>query len=63
MADTIAKLIEDIECEGFDYALAHYDDYSEIPDVHFQKLYKEFLFARKSMVDYLRSLDPHMESV
>lgn len=37
------KLIEDIECEGFFYALFHYDDYSEIPDPVFQQLYKQLL--------------------
>lgn len=56
MADTIAKLIEDIECEGFDNALVHYDDYSKIPDTQFQSLYKEYLCARENLVSYLVKL-------
>lgn len=51
--NSMAKLIEDIECEGFDYALVHYDDYSEIPDTQFQSLYKAFLAARENLVNHL----------
>jgi len=53
MADTVGKLLEDIECEGFDYALVGYDDYSEIPDPHFQKLYRAYLTSRNELVKYL----------
>lgn len=51
--DSKAKLIEDIECEGFDYALIHYDDYSAIPDPEFQKLYAAFLKSRQNLIDHL----------
>lgn len=50
---SIAKLLEDIECEGFDYALVNYDDYSGIPDPKFQKLYAAFLKARQNLIDHL----------
>lgn len=51
--DSIAKLIEDIECEGFDYALVHYDDYSDIPNDDFQRLYRNYLSARDELVKFL----------
>ncbi len=47
------KLLDDIECEGFDYALTGYDDYSDIPDEHFQELYKQYLKARSELVSFL----------
>ena len=50
---TKQKLLEDIECEGFDYALTSYDDYSEIPDPIFQQLYKAFLESRAALVNHL----------
>jgi len=53
MANTKKKLLEDIECEGFEYALVHYDDYSEIPDQEFQKRYVAYLQARKELQEYL----------
>ncbi len=53
MADTKAKLLEDIDSEGFDYALVHYDDYSEIPDAQFQTLYKAYLEARENLGAHL----------
>lgn len=37
------KLMEDIENEGLYDALINYDDYSEIDDPKFQKLYQMFL--------------------
>lgn len=53
MRKNIAKLIDDIMCEGFDYALNDYDDYSDIPDDKFQELYVNYLNARAALVDYL----------
>lgn len=52
---TFEKLAEDIEYEGFDYALVHYDDYSGIPDSDFQEAYKNFINAREKLVDVLNS--------
>ena len=53
MANTKQKLLEDIECEGFDYAVNHYDDYSDIPDPTLQKLLGEYYTARKALIEYL----------
>lgn len=53
MANTKKKLLEDIECEGFEYALVHYDDYSGIPDPMFQERYTAYLTARKELQEYL----------
>jgi len=53
MTNKIAKLLEDIECEGFDNALRYYDDYSEIPDEKFQELYKQYLETGKKLASYL----------
>lgn len=50
---SLKKLIEDIESEGFDYALAHYDDYSEIPSQEFQTRYKAYLQARHELIVFL----------
>lgn len=47
------KLLEDIECEGFDYALNYYDDYSDIPDPIFQELYKQYLSVRKQLIEHI----------
>lgn len=53
MANTKQKLLEDIENEGFYYALVHYDDYSEIPDEKFQELYRLFLQVDKELHEHL----------
>ena len=50
---SIKKLLENIECEGFDYALVHYDTYDEIPSKEFQQLLKTFKEARQNLVDFL----------
>ena len=47
------KLLEDIQYEGFDYALNYYDDYSEIPDPLFQELYKQYLDVRRKLINHL----------
>lgn len=48
-----AKLLEDIDCEGFSYAILHYDDYSAIPDEKFQELYRNYLAADKALREHL----------
>jgi hypothetical protein len=48
-----AKLLDDIEYEGFDYALVGYDDYSGVPDPIFQELYQAYLVARTQLKDHL----------
>ena len=53
MANTKEKLLEDIDCEGFYYALVNYDDYSEIPDEKFQELYRLFLQVDKELHEHL----------
>lgn len=47
------KMLEDIECEGFDYALNHYDDYSQVPDPIFQELYTQYINIRRQLQDHL----------
>jgi hypothetical protein len=47
------KLLQDIECKGFDYALNFYDDYYDVPDPKFQELYRGYLYARKVLQEYL----------
>lgn len=53
MRTTKKELLEDIEYEGFDYALNYYADYSQIPDEKFQLLYKQYLSVRKELMEYL----------
>lgn len=53
MTNRKEKLLEDIECEGFDYALNHYDDYHDVDDPIFIELYDEYLSSRKALVDHL----------
>ena len=50
---TKKKLLQDIESEGFYYAICHYDDYSAIPDLVFQELYQNFLKANKELQAHL----------
>ena len=50
---TKEKLLEDIENEGFAYAILHYDDYSNIPDEQFQELYRNYKAADKALRDHL----------
>ena len=47
------EILSRIENEGFDYAFAHYSDFSEIKDKEFHNLRKNFLKARKELVDYV----------
>lgn len=49
----LAKVIEDIECEGFDYALTSYDNYKNVECEEFQILYKAFLEARDKLANFL----------
>lgn len=51
---TVSDVIEDIEYEGFDYALIHYSDYSDVNDDKFQELYRQFKKARTDLAEYLR---------
>lgn len=53
MANTKEKLLEDIEYEGFYYAMTGYDDYSDIPDEKFQELYQKFLQADAALKIHL----------
>lgn len=46
-------IISDINAEGFDYALVHYSDYSEIRHREFHKLRKAFLKAREILSNFL----------
>lgn len=45
-------IMDTVECEGFDYAFAHYTDFEDIDDEKFHKLRKEFLDARTKLIDY-----------
>lgn len=47
------ELLEDIECEGFDYALNYYDDYHDVEDPIFIKLYDQYLQSRRELIDHL----------
>ena len=51
--DRKAKLLDDIECEGFDYALVGYDDYHDVPDPTFIELYDNYLNARRKLQKHL----------
>ena len=51
--DSLSRLMEDIESEGFDYALVHYDDYSDIPSDQFQQLYQGYLESRAKLIKFL----------
>lgn len=53
MTNRKGQLLDDIECEGFDYALNHYDDYHDIDDPIFIKLYDDYLVARKTLIEHL----------
>lgn len=45
---------ETIECEGFDYAFAHYTDFKEeVKDEEFHKLREQYLEARAKLAEYL----------
>lgn len=51
--NTKKQLLEDIEYEGFDYALNDYADYSGIPDPIFQELYKQYKESRSKLIEHL----------
>lgn len=51
---TVADVVEDIEYEGFDYALIHYSNYDDVHDDKFQELYQQFKKARIALSEYLR---------
>ena len=51
---TVKDVVEDIEYEGFDYALIHYSNYDDVHDEKFQELYQQFKKARKELAEYLR---------
>ena len=42
-----------VESEGFDYAFAHYSDFSEVKNEEFQRLKSELLDARKKLAEFL----------
>lgn len=46
-------LLDDIENEGFDYALVYYRNYSFIKDEVFQEKYRAYLDARKDLENYI----------
>lgn len=41
-----------VECEGFDYAFAHYTAFENVKDEEFHRLRKAYLDARKALIDY-----------
>ena len=49
----ISKMLEDIECEGLNYALIHYDKY-DIPNENFMKAYNAYLKADHEMKKVLK---------
>ena len=46
-------VLEDVECEGFEYAFLHYDDYKWVNDEEFQKRLSAFREARKKLAEYV----------
>lgn len=57
MTNTIAKVIEDIECEGFHYAFHHYSNYDDVEDERFQNLRKAYIKASEDLCSYLSQFD------
>ena len=47
------KVQEDIEIEGFHYALCHYDSYDWVPDQSFQELLKRYREVVRELEEYL----------
>lgn len=50
---TIEDVVDDIDSEGFDYALIYFDDYSDVQDEKFQELYKQYKESRNALSNYL----------
>lgn len=50
---TIEDVVDDIDSEGFDYALIYFDDYSDVRDEKFQELYKQYKESRNALSNYL----------
>jgi len=54
--DDKGLILEAIECDGFDYAMVYYSDWSDIEDKQFSKLHSAFIDARDELGSYLRSV-------
>lgn len=46
---TLKDVIEAVEYEGFDYALADYCDWSSVKNKRFQQLYNQYLNVREEL--------------
>lgn len=51
--EEMQNVLEDIEIEGFDYAMVHYSNYEDVENKDFHDLRLEFLTARKALMDFL----------
>lgn len=48
-----AVIIDDVESEGFDNQVLHYDDYSWVDDVTLQQLRAKYIEARSKLQNYI----------
>ena len=44
-----------IRAEGMDYTFQHYSDFSEIDDIEFHRLRKEYLSSSNNLVNYINN--------
>lgn len=49
----LKTIAENIECEGFDYAMIYTSDYTEIEDSTFHQLREDYLNAREALAQYV----------
>lgn len=52
---TLKDVIEAVECEGFDYALVDYCDWSSVKNKQFQQLYNQYLNAREELKNVIEN--------
>lgn len=52
---TLKDVIEAVEYEGFDYALAGYCDWSSVKNKRFQQLYNQYLNVREELKNVIEN--------